>query len=107
MDQIKKALKGLIDFKFQTFVTSEVIKILYFIALIGAVFMYLGIVSMGFKVGAFMGSLVLLIIGPLTVLFYLLFARVSLEVLIIIFSIHDRLSEIGTDVKLLTKEESK
>ena len=89
----KGFLRSLYDFKFSTFVTSKVIRVLYVIITIlyslGAVAWFIELISKG-------GYYVLIaIIGvPLAYLLYLTLARISLEFIMVVF-------RIGEDVRTI------
>lgn len=85
---------SLFDFSFTSLVTSKLISILYVLAIIGIGVYALFLIVAGFSRGAAIG--VLAIIGA--ALFFLLtviYTRVLLEVLIVIFRIHEHVAEIA------------
>ncbi|MGP9784226.1 DUF4282 domain-containing protein [Arthrobacter sp. MYb211] len=75
-------MKALFDFGFRKFVTPSIIKIVYILIMIMLVVSYLGFTIAAFNEDAIFGLLVLLVLGPLFVLIYLVFARACLESLI-------------------------
>lgn len=79
---------GLFDFNFTRFVTKSVIKGLYILIFALIALVVLGVVVAGFSDGVGSG-LILLVLAPLVGLVYLLFARVGLEVIIVLFRIAD------------------
>ncbi len=95
--------QGLFDFSFKKYVTGKLIKVLYILALVGAGFSYLVMVITGFSIGIGAGIVALLIAGPLNVIFIILFSRVSLEILMVVFSIYEKLNEINNGVEALRK----
>jgi len=88
---------SLLDFSFSSFVTERLIKVLYALAFVGAAFLYISMVLAGFAAGSGSGILALLILGPLAALLVILWARVTLEVLIVLFRIADHTREIAQE----------
>jgi len=83
----KGFLGALFDFSFSSFVTTRIVKLLFLLAVLTAAFGALGIVVQGFGQGFFAGLLSLLILAPLAFLLVTLWARVSLELVLVIFRI--------------------
>jgi hypothetical protein len=80
-------LASLFDISFSSLVTTRVIKVLYLLSMI-----IIGLFALFFVVAAFSNSVasgivVLLIIAPLAGLLYLIYVRVLLELVIVIFRI--------------------
>lgn len=78
-------LSSLFDLSFTSLVTTKVIKLIYVLSMIA-----IGLVALGFVVGAFaqsagLGVVTLLVLAPLVSLFYLIYVRVFLEVVIALF----------------------
>lgn len=77
---------SLFDISFTSLVTTRVIKILYVLSLV-----LVGLFALAFIIGGFANSVgsgvAALIFAPLVALFYVIYARVILEVLICIFRI--------------------
>jgi hypothetical protein len=76
----------LFDFSFSSFVTTDIIKIIYGLAIFFSVIMALGFIISGFNAGAAWGILALLV-SPLVFLLYVMACRVWLEIVIVIFRI--------------------
>ena len=79
----------LFDFSFETFITPSIIKVLFILILV-----VIGIGALGFVIAAFSQSavlgLVVLIIGvPIGGFLYILFARVWLEIVVVLFRIEE------------------
>ncbi len=87
-------LSSLLDLDFKQFVTLKVVKFLYMIGmgLIGLAF--LGALIASFTKG-FVAILVVLIAGPLIALMYLLFFRIWLELVVVIFRIAENTGKIA------------
>lgn len=76
----------LFDFSFRTFVTTSIIKILYVLALAGAVIVTL-LVFAGFARGGAAGAVLGLIVAPIVLAVSVIVARVYMEILIVLFRI--------------------
>ena len=74
----KGFLGALLDFSFSTFITPMIVKAVYVLAVIA-----LGLVWLVFLIGALSNSvasgLVVLVLGPIAILIYLAFIRMTLE----------------------------
>jgi hypothetical protein len=80
-------LAALFDVSFSSLVTTRVIKVLYVLSMI-----IIGLFALFFVVAAFSNSvaggiIVLLVVAPLAALLYLIYVRVLLELVIVIFRI--------------------
>jgi hypothetical protein len=95
MDQAKGFFESLFDFSFTTFVTSKLVKLLYVLSIVGAALVSLFLIVIGFTVSIVLGVLMLLIGGPLLFLLSMIYARVFLEVMIVIFRISEHTAEIA------------
>jgi uncharacterized protein DUF4282 len=85
---------SLFDMSFSSLITTKVIKVLYVISLI-----VIGLVALFFIIGAFASSpaagvVTLLIIAPLLALFYVVYTRVVLEFIIVVFRIAEYTHEL-------------
>lgn len=85
----------LFDFSFSRFVAIKVIKVLYVLAFVAAAVVYLTMVVGAFAAGTSTGLLTLVVIGPLVAFLIILWARVTLEVLIVLFRIADHTRDIA------------
>jgi len=86
---------ALFDFSFKSLVTERLIKVLYGLAILGA-----GLLSLSMAVTAFRGSTLvglgmLILVAPLVFLLAVLYARVALEIIIVVFRMSDLLEEIA------------
>ncbi len=85
---------GLLDFSFSTFITIRIVKVLYILMLaliaLGWLFMVIGAFSRGPVAG--LGALIL---GTLGAIIYVIFARISLEMIVVIFRIGENTSIIA------------
>jgi hypothetical protein len=93
--QPRKGFFGaLFDFGFEHFITPIIVKIVYVLALVGLVIGWLGFLVTGFAADASIG-IVVLVLGPIAVILYLAFIRMTLEFYLAIVrmsqDIHERL----------------
>ena len=79
-------LGSLFDFSFSEFVTTRVIKTLFVVAIVMVGLGTIGLIISGFSKSATMGVFMLLL-SPLFFLLYVLFARIWLELIIVMFRI--------------------
>lgn len=84
----------LFDFSFSSFLSTKLIKFLYVIAILGAAIVALMLIAGGFAEGTGMGLLTLLIIAPLAFFAMLLYARIMMELMIVLFRISENLQEL-------------
>jgi hypothetical protein len=87
-------LAALFDASFSSLITTRVIKVLYVLSMV-----IIGIIALVFVGGAFSNSvasgiIVLLIIAPLLSLLYLIYVRVLLELVLVIFRILETNTEL-------------
>ncbi len=96
-DQAKGFFAKLFDLSFSSFVTPSVVKVLYVVSIVLVVIGWLGYSIAAFRLNAFVGLLVLVIVGPLFALFWLILLRVTLELYIAVI-------RIAEDVRTLTRK---
>jgi hypothetical protein len=94
MEQSRGFLESLFDVSFSSLVTTRVIKVLYILSMI-----IIGLGALFFVVAAFSNSvasgiIVLVVIAPLAALLYLIYVRVLLELVIVIFRIMETNTEL-------------
>jgi len=87
-------LASLFDISFSSLITTRVIKVLYVLSMV-----IIGIIALVFVGGAFSNSvasgiIVLLIVAPLVSLLYLIYVRVLLELVLVIFRILETNTEL-------------
>jgi len=87
--------KALFDFSFTEFVTSKIIKFLYGLTILFAGIIALLVVIAGFSAHAGVGILALLIFAPLLFLVSVIYGRVVLEIIIVIFRIAEHTADIA------------
>jgi hypothetical protein len=88
------------ELSFREFVTTSVVKVLYVLSIIGAVFYALAAIAAGFQQGVALGILAL-ILSPIVFFIVVLVARVYMEVIIVLFRIAESVNEIS--IKLDSK----
>jgi|KBSMisStaDraftv2_1062788.scaffolds.fasta_scaffold352983_2 hypothetical protein len=108
----KGFFQSLFDYSFSSFITTKLIKVLYILSTIAIAIYTLVLVLVLFKASPAAGIFGLLILGPLAFVIGMIYMRVILELLIVVFRIHEDVREInvrggGTmtpDVPLLAAE---
>jgi hypothetical protein len=100
MNPQKGFFASLFDLSFQSLITPRIIKVLYVLTLF-----VIGVVSVFFVIAAFAksalaGAVTLLILVPIGALFYVIYARVALELFIAIF----RIMESGQSLVAIARE---
>ena len=91
----KKGFFGaLFDFSFSEFVTSKIIKVLYILAIIGAgitaVFTLIGGIAQGGS-----DAFAAILLAPVLFLFFVIYARIVLELVIVVFRIGEHVRDIA------------
>ena len=84
---------ALFDFGFKKFITLSVIKILYILGMGVIALVWLGALIVGFTQGIGV-ALGVLIVGPLIACLYLIFFRIWLELVVVIFRIGENTSKL-------------
>jgi hypothetical protein len=87
--------ESLFDLSFKEFVTPRIIRWLFVLSLVVVGVGVLMMIVTGFALGVVTGLFTLLILAPLTALFYVLIARLALEVVVVLFKIEEHLAEMG------------
>jgi len=90
----KGFFQALFDFSFSAFITPKLIKVLYILFMIMIGLGCLAFVIAAFAANAAAGILVLLIVAPIIFLFYVIMARVYLELVIALFRIAENTTEL-------------
>lgn len=94
--QIRAVLDLVLDLSFKRFVTPRLVRMLYVLSLLAAVFYAGSYMFSGFKEGPLTG-LFQLVTAPLAFLLYLIFARVVVEIILAIFRIADRIAPLSEE----------
>ena len=87
-------LSSLFDISFSSLITTKVIKVLYVLSMILIGLGALVIIGGAFADSAAAGVIVLVIVAPLLALLYLVYVRVLLEIVIVIFRIGETNQEL-------------
>lgn len=88
-------LESLFDFSFTTFITTKLIKVLYGLWIAGAGLTALFLIIAGFRASSGVGIVMLLFVAPLVFLLSVIYARVLLELIIVVFRIAEHAAEIA------------
>jgi hypothetical protein len=86
-------LNALLDFGFTKFVTLGVVKFVYVLGMALIVLMFLGFLISSFAMGT-MAIIGALVIGPIAAILYLLFFRIWLELIVVLFRIGENTSKL-------------
>lgn len=95
--------KALFDFSFTEFITSKIIKLLYGLTIFIAGIVALIIIIGGFSAHPGAGIIALLIVAPIIFLVSVIYGRVLLEIIIVIFRIAEHLAEMAKQGKIEKK----
>lgn len=90
----KGFLSTIFDFSFSEFVTTKVIKFLLGLAIVGNGIFVLIMVIRGIITGPWWYAILVIILSPVIYLILMLFARIYLELIIVIFRIAENLIKI-------------
>jgi uncharacterized membrane protein len=94
MEESEGFFGSLFDLSFTSFITSKLVKVLYVLAIVAAGLGAIGIAVAGFQSGTTQGVLALLIVAPLVFLLGVIWSRVLLELIVVIFRISEHLAAI-------------
>lgn len=94
--QIRAVLDLVLDLSFKRFVTPKLVRMLYVLSLLAAVFYAGSWMFSGFKSGTFSG-LFTMVTAPVAFLLYLIFARVTVELILAIFRIADKIAPLSEE----------
>ncbi len=86
---------SLFDFSFTTFVTSKIIKFLYGLSIVGVALVSLVLIIGSFTASTATGVVMLFIGAPFFFLISVIYARVTLEMIIVIFRISEHVAELA------------
>lgn len=95
MNQTTGFLNSLFDFSFTSFLTSKIIKLLYGLSIAVAGLLCLFLIMTGFEISSSIGVITLLIVAPLVFFLLVVYARVMLEMIIVIFRISEHAAEVA------------
>lgn len=89
--QIRAVLDLVLDLSFKRFVTPRLLRMLYVLSLLAALFYAVSYMFSGFEKGTFAG-IFQMITAPVAFLLYLIVARVGVELILVIFRIAEKIA---------------
>lgn len=89
--------RALFDLRFTKFITTKIVPILFILGCIAIAMSYLTAVVTAFSHHVSTGLLVMLVVGPVMSLIYVVFLRVLLEVVIVLFRILENTQVMARD----------
>ena len=92
----KGFLGSLMDLSFTSFITTKLIKVLYILSMVLIGLYALVIIGLGFSISPFVGFIFIITVAPLFVLFALIYTRVILELIIVLFRIAENTAEMAS-----------
>ncbi len=92
-------IESLMDFSFTAFVTSKIIKLLYGLSIVGAALVGLVLIVGAFVTSTLAGIFTLLVIAPLVFAIVVIYSRVLLEIIIVVFRISEHAAEIAANTR--------
>ncbi|MGD0916307.1 MAG: DUF4282 domain-containing protein [Thermodesulfobacteriota bacterium] len=93
-------LQVLFDFSFNGFISSKMMKSLYALSILSAGLIAFLFVLVAFNASMLLGILVLFIGAPLLFLLSVIYSRVLLETILVIFRIADQMTSIGEKLEI-------
>jgi hypothetical protein len=93
--QAKGFFASLFDFSFSVFITSRIIKVLYVLSTILLALWTLALILLAFRSSTGFGIVMLVVGGPLFFVITQIYVRVVLELIMVIFRIHEDVDEIN------------
>jgi hypothetical protein len=100
MENSSGFFQSLFDFSFSYFITSKIIKLLYALSICFAGITALSMIIGGFTSSFLTGLLTLLIAAPVVFLLMVIYSRVILEIIMVIFRIAEDAHEIAQQGKV-------
>jgi len=94
--QVRAVLDLVLDLSFKRYVTPRLVRMLYMLSLLAAVFYAGSYMFSGFSNGTFAG-IFQMVTAPLAFLLYLIVARVTVELILAIFRIADHLAPMSEE----------
>jgi hypothetical protein len=85
---------SLFDLSFRSLITTRIVKLLYVISIIVIGLGALAIIAIAFNASTAAGVVTLIIVAPLYALVYLIWTRVVLELVIVLFRIMENTQEL-------------
>lgn len=97
-EEVKSVIASILDLSFTDLITPKIIKWLYLIGIIAAGLFAGGWVLQAVS-GSFFGGLLSLVCAPIVFVFYVLFTRVCLEVVMAVFQLAESMKKIEEKMK--------
>jgi Domain of unknown function (DUF4282) len=97
MSQTKGFFASLLDLSFSSLITGKIIKVLYVMSLVVGAVAALTYIVLAFTQSTAFGILMLLVLAPLATLLYVVYSRVVLEVVIVLFRILETNQQIAAN----------
>lgn len=94
--QIRTVLDLVLELSFKRFVTPRLVRMLYVLSLLAAVFYAGSWMFSGFKSGTLSG-LFTMVTAPVAFLLYLIFARVTVELILAVFRIAEKVAPLSEE----------
>lgn len=94
-EQAKSFFSSLFDMSFSSFVTTKIIKVLFVLAIVGWAIYGVVLAGIGFQKDTASGLLILVIGAPIVFFLGVIYSRVFLEIVIVIFRMAEHLAEIA------------
>lgn len=95
MNNQRGVVSTLFDFSFSSFLTTKIIKLLYALSMLGAGIIALVLAAGAFDAGIGWGIVALVTIAPLIFLIFVMYARVMMELMIVLFRISENVQMIA------------
>lgn len=95
----KGFIGSLFDFSFSSFIATKLIKVLYGLSMLGSAVVALVLIVGGFGDSMVMGLFTLFIIAPLAFFAMIIYARIMMEMMIVLFRISENLQELADRTK--------
>lgn len=92
-------LTSLFDLSFTRFVSVSLVRVLYLLAIVMAIVLVIVGVVAGFS-NSFSAGITALVLAPIFFFLYVLFVRVLLEIIIVVFRIADYTREIAENTQI-------
>ena len=93
--EVSGFLSSLFDFSFTSFITTKLIKLIYMLGMLVSAGLALFVAAAGFSMGTVVGLLTLIVVAPLMFLLSVIYFRVLLELVIVVFRMAEHMAEIA------------
>jgi hypothetical protein len=87
-------LAALFDMSFRSFITTKLVKILYAIGMVLFALVAIGVVLTSFNLSTGIG-LLMLIVSPVLYLFMLIYLRVTMELIVVLFRVAEEITSLA------------